>query len=548
MNSFEQLCINYASERLQQQFNDWVFASEQQLYEREGIHWTAISYHNNQNIIDLIAKKPNGMLYIIDEKSKMNRFPDDATLLNQFHQLYSSEKIYVKSRFGNDLNFTINHYAGSVTYNIEGFIVKNNDALQEDISELMKSSTNSFLQYILSINDYMTEKQSNPTSAASANASLAFDPSPRRLVRSNTDDGQTQRIVKPLAMASSSTLSSSLRVQLDHLIHSLSLTQPHYIKCIKPNASQTADEFQSSYTITQLRYSDIVELVRIQQEKYTIRYHYDEFHEKYDILLRIQGIKKVDNNRDHKKYCQYILDKYLEKDVYQYGKTYIFLRKIGYNKIQETIQQLVARHIITVQKNVRRYLVYCRMNRRKHKNELLKETTIALISLTNEDTEELSAQDLSLHPYQLKTNDSSLGCEVPISQEFNARKDPEIDIHDEQYAAVPTKPYRDVKVDVSSHEETNDAANAAGLTLANPKSGSVSMIEGIMGSLSPVTPTSTSSSSSSPTAAVSTTHISGSSPFSKSIRAALATPGKRGAGRGLLSPHSPHVDSENYRR
>lgn len=94
-NSFEQLCINYTNERLQQQFNDRIFASEQELYAQEGINWTIITYRDNQNVIDLISKKPSGLLYILEEHGMMNRTPDDAALLNHFHTVHEKNECYM---------------------------------------------------------------------------------------------------------------------------------------------------------------------------------------------------------------------------------------------------------------------------------------------------------------------------------------------------------------------------------------------------------------------------------------------------------------------
>lgn len=119
-NSFEQLCINYTNERLQQQFNEYVFVLEQQEYAKEGLDWTAISFRDNQDVIDLIGKKPNGLLLILEEHSMMNRKPDDKALLSACNHAHERvQAAYGKPRFGND-GFVVRHFAGEVMYTIEG--------------------------------------------------------------------------------------------------------------------------------------------------------------------------------------------------------------------------------------------------------------------------------------------------------------------------------------------------------------------------------------------------------------------------------------------
>ena len=154
INTFEQLCINYTNERLQQQFNEFAFESEQQQYASEGLDWGAITYRDNQPVLDLIGKKPKGLLFVLEEHSLMNREPDDKALLSAFNNLHAitncSHPNYAKSRFGND-GFVIRHFAGDVSYVINNFIAKNNDSLQGDLSVLLATTTNTFLLDILNL-------------------------------------------------------------------------------------------------------------------------------------------------------------------------------------------------------------------------------------------------------------------------------------------------------------------------------------------------------------------------------------------------------------
>eukprot|EP01034_Spumella_vulgaris_P033872 gene33872-41784_t len=120
-NSFEQLCINFTNERLQQQFNEHVFVTEQEIYRSEGLNWSSITFQDNQHVIDMIARKPTGLLFILEEHGMMNRKPDDTALLTGFNAIHAStdkqstttntnSSAYVKSRFGNTL-FVVKHFA-----------------------------------------------------------------------------------------------------------------------------------------------------------------------------------------------------------------------------------------------------------------------------------------------------------------------------------------------------------------------------------------------------------------------------------------------------
>jgi myosin heavy subunit len=155
VNTFEQLCINYTNERLQQQFNELAFEIEQRQYASEGLDWTAITYRDNQSVLDLIARRPRGLLLVLEEHSLMNREPDDKALLSAFNNLHATSNLaphpnYMKSRFGND-GFVIKHFAGDVHYAIAHFLVKNNDSLQEDLAALLATSTNTLLLDILQV-------------------------------------------------------------------------------------------------------------------------------------------------------------------------------------------------------------------------------------------------------------------------------------------------------------------------------------------------------------------------------------------------------------
>jgi myosin V len=331
VNSFEQLCINFTNERLQHQFNHCIFASEQEVYINEGINWTTISYQDNQNVIDLIAKKPTGLLYILEEHCMMNRAPDDMALLGQINQTHGdrADKIYIKSRFVKDTIFTIKHFAGGVTYRIDNFISKNNDALQDDLTELMHTSTNSFLRKLID----------NPTKTEVA----------------NIPKGQQRK-----AFAAAITVSLRFRGQLDSLIATLRATEPHYIKCIKPNDVKSAGIFQAPLTMSQLRYSGILEVVRIRREGFPIRIKFTDFYTRYEIFSRLkrEEWKRPEScsEVEAKDYSEMITSQYLPLDSYQYGKNLLFIREYGLNLMTLAVSKYATSYAIKIQKIMRGYL------------------------------------------------------------------------------------------------------------------------------------------------------------------------------------------------
>ncbi|KAF0736571.1 hypothetical protein AaE_008999, partial [Aphanomyces astaci] len=139
VNSFEQLCINFANEMLQQQFNKHIFVLEQERYAAEGIAVSVIEFQDNQECLDLIQKPPSGIMPLLDEQIMLKRKTTDRQLLTIYHQTHLEKHAnYAKPRFESD-DFVIKHYAGDVMYCINGFIGKNNDNLHEDLMDLLRA-------------------------------------------------------------------------------------------------------------------------------------------------------------------------------------------------------------------------------------------------------------------------------------------------------------------------------------------------------------------------------------------------------------------------
>lgn len=366
-NSFEQLCINYTNERLQQQFNEFVFDREQSMYSAEGLDWTVICYKDNQHVIDLIGKKPLGLLPILEAQGMLNRgSADESALIASFNQTHAKAAAYERSRF-TDLRFTIRHFAGDVTYTVAGFLDKNNDSLQEDLLELMMCSTNAFIRNaVVSVGMGEEGTPGEPgfvpridtgklVSSLSTAMPMTRDPTKRiattgRRASLVADSGGKK-------LASTVTVSFQFRSQLDILMNTLRSTSPHYIKCIKPNAQKQPDSFSGCLVLEQLRYSGALEVVRIRQEGYSVCLTFLQFYEIFEKLAFQRGWTPSEHSNDDeaKGYATVLLNENLQSLVdFQVGKTKVFLKSDSYEKMHFAVEAFLGQKVRKFQGLVRR--------------------------------------------------------------------------------------------------------------------------------------------------------------------------------------------------
>jgi myosin heavy subunit len=248
-NSFEQFCINLANEKLQQHFNQHVFKSEQEEYEREAIDWSYIEFVDNQDVLDLIEKRPTGIISLLDEACL---FP--ATTHEQFAQkLYGAlkEEPRFKKPKRSTTAFALDHYAGEVTYECDHFIEKNKDFVVADHQKLLAESEESLLRDI-----FAPEEEKAPAPGARASKS---------------------------AMKFSS-IGAAFKTQLGALMAKLNETEPHYIRCIKPNGRNVPSAFENANVLHQLRCGGVLEAVRISCAGYPSRKPVDEFLDRFGLL------------------------------------------------------------------------------------------------------------------------------------------------------------------------------------------------------------------------------------------------------------------------
>ncbi|OOF92273.1 hypothetical protein ASPCADRAFT_153869 [Aspergillus carbonarius ITEM 5010] len=339
-NSFEQFCINYANEKLQQEFNQHVFKLEQEEYVREQIDWTFIDFSDNQPCIDLIEAKL-GILSLLDEESRLPMGSDEQFVTKLHHNFAADkQKFYKKPRFGKSA-FTICHYAVDVTYESDGFIEKNRDTVPDEHMEILRGSSNDFVKEILDTAAAVREKDS---------ASISSKPvaAPGRKIG--------------VAVNRKPTLGGIFKSSLIELMNTINSTDVHYIRCIKPNEAKESWKFEGPMVLSQLRACGVLETVRISTAGYPTRWTYEEFAIRYYMLCH--SSQWTSEIRDM---CHAILQKALgdgtqqKQDKYQLGLTKIFFRAGMLAFLENLRTSRLNECAVMIQKNLR-----CKYYRRRY--------------------------------------------------------------------------------------------------------------------------------------------------------------------------------------
>ncbi len=252
-NNFEQLCINYANETLQSYFNKYVFKLEQQEYVKEKIEWQLLSYPDNQSVLALISKKPVGIMPLLDDESNFPKATDQS-FLEKCHYNHALNELYSRPRMSS-MEFGIKHYAGQVWYSVDGFLDKNRDTLRSDVIELLISSKMSMISKMFqNLRD-------------SVEANKTYSRSDGRFIT-----------MKPRAP----TVSARFQDSLQTLLEIMSKSNPWFVRCIKPNNEKASMKFDIPVVLEQLRYSGMLETIRIRKLGYPIRMKYQQFVMRYE--------------------------------------------------------------------------------------------------------------------------------------------------------------------------------------------------------------------------------------------------------------------------
>lgn len=313
VNRFEQFNINYANEKLQQYFNKHIFSLEQLEYNREGLEWTDIDWVDNGECLDLIEKKL-GVLALIDEESNFPKGTDES-MLDKLHSSHEGNAFYIKPRVANT-KFGIKHYAGEVFYSTKGFLEKNRDAFRDEILNVLMESRSDFIYDIV-------EPMKPSVPAAGTKKTSRKRP----------------------------TVSSQFKTSLASLMSTLSQSHPYFVRCVKPNEKKLPQSFNPKVVLSQLRYSGMLETVRIRRAGFPVRRIYKDFLFRYKVLLR--GKTRSGDNSD----CTLLLEEFdPEKQSFKLGKTKVFMKdNLEYRVERERNAQLEAVAIL-IKRRIMGYL------------------------------------------------------------------------------------------------------------------------------------------------------------------------------------------------
>ncbi|KAG0178217.1 hypothetical protein DFQ29_003789 [Apophysomyces sp. BC1021] len=343
-NSFEQFCINYTNEKLQQFFNHNMFVLEQEEYKKEKIDWSFIDFGLDlQPTIDLIEKSnPVGILSCLEEEC-VAPLGTDKRFLEKLNKVWASDEPdakYKTTRFKEA--FVVKHYAGNVEYSTNGWIEKNKDPLNEDVTRLLARSTQRHVAMLFE--DYLTEGRTNTT---------------RSLLKLRKGGGFFR------------TVGQRHKEQLSLLMKTLYLTHPHFVRCIVPNNRKRAGELQSSLVLDQLRCNGVLEGIRICRKGFPNRLSFAEFRKRYEILCP----NKLAPNRfiDGRSACQALMDAMqLEPVKYRIGTTKVFFKATVLAELEEVRDRKLSNYITGFQAMCRSYVARHRMTKYARRTEAIK--------------------------------------------------------------------------------------------------------------------------------------------------------------------------------
>eukprot|EP00063_Salmo_salar_P026517 XP_014001352.1 PREDICTED: myosin-7B isoform X1 [Salmo salar] len=301
LNSFEQLCINFTNEKLQQYFNHHMFILEQEEYKREGIVWTFIDFGLDLQACINLIEKSMGILSILEEECMFPKATDVSFKTKLYDNHVGKSPNFLKPRLDKkrkyETHFELVHYAGVVPYNISGWLDKNKDPLNETIVSCFQKSSNKLLASLF---------ENFISSDAAA-------------------DTKTEAKGKRKKGGSFQTVSQLHKENLNKLMGNLRSTQPHFVRCIIPNESKTPGGLDPFQVLHQLRCNGVLEGIRICRKGFPNRILYAEFKQRYRILnpMAIPEDSFVDSRKAVEKLLG-SLD--IDHTQYKFGITKVFFK------------------------------------------------------------------------------------------------------------------------------------------------------------------------------------------------------------------------------
>ncbi|XP_037520336.1 unconventional myosin-VI isoform X1 [Rhipicephalus sanguineus] len=316
VNSFEQFCINYCNEKLQQFFNERILKEEQALYEREGLSVKKIEYVDNQDCIDLLEGKGTGIFDLLDEESKLPRSSHThfTSVLHSTHPRHFRLAVPRKSKLRDhreitdDQGFLIRHFAGAVCYETAKFVEKNNDALHASLEGLVQETKNSFLRALFDVGEKQTKGK------------LSFI-----------------------------SVGSKFRSQLQALMHKLQQTGTHFVRCIKPNLRMVDHCFEGGQILSQIKCSGMTSVLELMQQGYPSRAPFSDLYNMYKQYLPPELARL-----DPRLFCKALFKALgLNEKDFKFGLTKVFFRPgkfAEFDQIMKSDPENLAQLVCKVQK------------------------------------------------------------------------------------------------------------------------------------------------------------------------------------------------------
>lgn len=321
-NSFEQFCINFANEKIQQYFNKEILYREQYIYETEGLRYRKVDYMDNQDIIDLFEAKRSGIFALLNEECLMPKCTD-KTFSIKVHTTHSADRFLTKPKYGkktvkrlnDDEAFVIKHFAGEVVYEAVNFLIKNNDTIHDDLIKVLNDSTIPFVKSI-------------------------FPQGDKEEIQYGASGGRFQSVSK------------TFMLQLDSLMAKLGKTKSNFIRCIKPNNQQTPGIFNGPEVMTQLRYSGMCAALLLMQAGFPTRIRFEDLYDQFAPRMPRMMAKLKPQT-----FCEALLvalDLLGGKD-FQMGLTKVFFRA-GQLAVMEDLTTSNAASVENIVRKVRKWL------------------------------------------------------------------------------------------------------------------------------------------------------------------------------------------------
>ncbi|XP_035695137.1 myosin-16-like isoform X1 [Branchiostoma floridae] len=372
-NSFEQLCINFTNEKLQQFFNHHMFVLEQEEYKREGIEWEFIDFGLDLEACIALIEKPMGIMSILEEECMFPKASDDTFKAKLYENHNGKSPNFLKPRVQkegpHEVHFEVIHYAGVVGYNLYGWLYKNKDPLNESCVSCFAKSHLDLLAALFAEDATQESGGRNPARSLPKYGYIDVADRSSAAGRKHKKSGAFQ------------TVSAKHREQLNKLMTNLRNTSPHFVRCIIPNEAKAAGEIDSFLVLHQLRCNGVLEGIRICRKGFPNRMIFAEFRQRYQILAPTSIPEGYIEGREASTLLIEGID--LDPCEYRIGKTKVFFKAgvLGHledlrderlaiimTMIQARARGLLQRKIFKkmmeqriglsiIQRNIRRYLV-----------------------------------------------------------------------------------------------------------------------------------------------------------------------------------------------